>query len=165
MHDYQPEVEACSEALATRKLTIAFAESASAGKLAYAFSQTQQSGQVLKGGLVCYDACIKEDLLKVPKLLIDTFTPESAEVTREMATGLQQIMNAEVVVSVTGLPTPGGSETPDKPVGTMFYCIWLAGQTHDYREVFEGSPGEVIDLTITHIARSVTRLLEQTGNT
>ncbi|WP_129715885.1 CinA family protein [Pedobacter sp. SYP-B3415] len=161
MQAYKSDVNTCSEVLAAHGLTIAFAESASAGKLAYAFSQTEQSGSVLKGGLVCYDACVKEEMLDIPKALIDKHTPESAEVTREMATGLKKVMDAEVIVSITGLPTPGGSEGPDKPVGTMFYCILTGERTYDYREVFEGSPGEIIDQTIAHIARSITQRIQE----
>ena len=105
-----------SKLLAEKELTIAFAESATAGRLSYEFSLTPDSGKILKGGLVCYDACIKEDVLDIPRELIEKFTPESAEVTKELARRLHKVVpSADVFIAVTGLTTPGGSETPEKP--------------------------------------------------
>jgi nicotinamide-nucleotide amidase len=39
----------------------------------------------LKSGIVCYDACIKQDVLGLPAELVEKYTPESAEVTKELA--------------------------------------------------------------------------------
>lgn len=49
--------------LSDLKLKIFFIESASAGYLAYQFSLDPHSGDILNGGLVCYDLKIKENLL------------------------------------------------------------------------------------------------------
>ena len=48
-----------------KKLSIIFLESASAGYLAYRFSQNKYSGDILYGGLVCYDMGVKENILKI----------------------------------------------------------------------------------------------------
>jgi nicotinamide-nucleotide amidase len=136
-------------------MTIAFAESATAGKLAFEFSQTDYSGDVLKGGIVCYNACIKEDVLGIPQSMIDAFTPESAEVTKEMAIQLKHIMKTDIAVAVTGLTTPGGSEQPGKPVGTMFYCISFKNEVVERKKIFTGNPVEIIDLTIMEIAKTL----------
>lgn len=130
---YEDAVSLCSKLLAEQNLTIAFAESATAGKLAYEFSRTPYSGAVLKGGIVCYDACIKEDMLGIASETLAKYTPESAEVTREMCHSLQHKMSSEVSVAVTGLTAPGGSESPKKPVGTMFYCIIYRRTIHEHR--------------------------------
>lgn len=71
-----------SKLLIANRLTLAFAESATAGRAAAEFSLVKNAGKLLKGGLVCYDACLKEDILGVPSELIKKYTPESAEVTR-----------------------------------------------------------------------------------
>ncbi|WPU95661.1 CinA family protein [Mucilaginibacter sabulilitoris] len=149
----------CAEQLAGRKLTLAFAESATGGKLSYAFSQTVYAGEILKGGLVCYDACLKEDILGIDKEMIETFTPESEEITREMAIKLKKIMDADIIVAVTGLTTEGGSEAPGKPVGTMFYCVYFEGQTHDRKKIFTGTPAEIVDLTIEQVAKTILQIL------
>ena len=152
-------VEECCQILADNELTIAFAESATAGKLAFEFSQTAYSGKVLKGGLVCYDACIKEDILHIPKEFVDEYTPESPEVTRTMALKLKEIMDADIVIAVTGLTTPGGSEGPHKPVGTMFYCILANGELYERRKVFTGSARDIINLTIEQIVKTLIQVL------
>ena len=55
----------CIKLLAKKKLSITFLESASAGYLAYRFSQNKYSGDILYGGLVCYDMGVKENILKI----------------------------------------------------------------------------------------------------
>ena len=152
-------VEECARRLAEKQLTICFAESATAGQLAYAFSQTEYAGTVLKGGLICYDACLKEDILAVPAELIDKFTPESIEVTREMALQLANVIRADLFVSVTGLTKPGGSETPEKPVGTMFYVVFYRGMLHEKRIFSAGSPEVIVWHTIEQIARTVSQIV------
>jgi len=134
--------------MAQQGLTIAFAESATAGWLCSEFALTEESGQVLKGGITCYDADLKVRLLSVPQQLIDEYTPESMEVTREMAYRLKTMIDSDLQVTVTGLTTPGGSETPEKPVGTMFVFALIRGREASFRKVFSGSCEEVIHQTI-----------------
>ena len=134
--------------MAEQGLTIAFAESATAGWLCSEFALTEESGKVLKGGLACYDADLKIDLLQVPRELIDKFTPESMEVTREMAYRLAGFIPSDIQVTVTGLTTPGGSETQEKPVGTMFVFALIKGCEASFREVFTGSCEEIIHQTV-----------------
>lgn len=110
----------CSHLLKEKKLTITFAESATAGRLSAEFALIPDCGEILKGGIVCYDACIKQDILGVPESLVKKYTPESAEVTAEMARRLGNVIKADIYVAITGLIMPGGSESPDKQVGTMF---------------------------------------------
>jgi nicotinamide-nucleotide amidase len=69
----ESKISVCSKLMAAQGLTIAFAESATAGGLCSEFALTEESGQVLKGGIACYDADLKVQLLKVPQELIDEF--------------------------------------------------------------------------------------------
>jgi len=139
----------CSRRLAEKGLKIAFAESATAGWLASEFSLTPTSGGVLLGGIVCYDACTKEALFDIPQEIIDEYTPESAEVTRLLAERLTKFFECDIAVGITGLTKPGGSETEEKPVGTMFIHITLPGHRYcAHREVFKGSPEDIISQTI-----------------
>lgn len=139
-----PEVTQCSELLAQKKWKIAFIESATAGRLSAEFSLTGQSGSVLLGGLSCYDACIKEAILHIPPAVIDTHTAESAEVTQAMAYSGAALFGADVTVAVTGLTTPGGSETPQKPVGTVFLHLILPDGEIRHREVFSGGAEDIV---------------------
>jgi len=158
--EYREWINACSRLIAEKELTIAFAESASAGKLAFEFSQTEFSGRILKGGIVCYNVCIKEAVLGIPEAMIAEYTPESPEVTREMAERLRKMMGAGITVAITGLTTPGGSEHPGKPVGTMFYCVLLGKQVLERKKIFSGTPAQIIDLTIEQVAKTLVKALE-----
>jgi nicotinamide-nucleotide amidase len=144
----ESKISICSKLMAEQGLTIAFAESATAGWLCSEFALTEESGKVLKGGIACYDADLKVKLLGVCQQLIDDYTPESMEVTRAMAYGLKETIYSDIQVTVTGLTTPGGSETAEKPVGTMFVFALIRGREASLRKVFSGSCEEVIHQTI-----------------
>jgi nicotinamide-nucleotide amidase len=155
----ESKINICSKLMAGKGLTVAFAESATAGWLCSEFALTEESGKVLMGGIACYDADLKVKLLKVRQELIDEFTPESMEVTREMAYRLRELIDSDIQVTVTGLTTPGGSETPEKPVGTMFVFALIKDKEASFRKVFSGSCEDVIHQTIEATANMLTREL------
>src|SRR5215217_3656786 len=96
------KISECSALMAEKGLTVAFAESATAGWLCSEFALTEHSGKVLKGGIVCYDADLKVSLLGVPRELFEKYTPESMEVTRELAERLGSKIPSDIQVGVTG---------------------------------------------------------------
>jgi len=149
------ELSLCGDLLVKHKLSVAFAESATAGRLASEFSLLPDAGKFLKGGIVCYDACLKQDILKVPEDLIEKYTPESAEVTLALARGLHHIINADLYIAVTGLTAPGGSEGPDKPVGTIFVAVVDGNQQVlcNSKTVLDGSAAEIVLQTVGYTAR------------
>ncbi len=145
-------VISCSHALKDHDLTIAFAESVTAGKVISEFALIPNCGCVLKGSIVCYDVSVKQTLLDVPAKMIEQFTPESAEVTEQLAIGLRNLVPADVIVAVTGLAAPGGSETEEKPVGTMFVHGFFKDKPWKLRLYFDSEPEQVILKTIDAIA-------------
>lgn len=154
-------IKKCSRLIAEQKLKIAFAESATAGWLASEFSLVPESGDILLGGIVCYDACTKEDLFGISQETIKEYTAESAEVTKLIAEGLQKYFDADISVGITGLTAPGGSETEEKPVGTMFIHITLPGGRYcAHREVFTGTPEKIIKQTINRVGTLLQSLLK-----
>lgn len=135
------------------KLTLAFAESATAGRLSAEFSLIEDAGDFLKGGIACYDACVKESLLKVSHDLIEKFTPESMEVTKAITDGVRELIPADIHIGVTGLTCPGGSETKDKPVGTMFvYALKNGDLLFSERMNFSGERQEIVLHTVERTA-------------
>ena len=150
----------CAAALAKNKLNIAFVESATAGRMCSEFSLSPESGKILRGGISCYEVFVKEQILKVPHQLIETCTPESKEVTQLLAKNGARLFNSKVTVAVTGLTTPGGSEGPDKPVGTMFIGIKTPAQEYLHKEVFSGEPEEIVLKTIDKAAALIIELVD-----
>lgn len=143
----------CADLLIKRGLTIAFAESATAGRVCAEFSQIPSAGSFMKGGIVCYDAKLKETLLNVPMGMLKTFTPESMEVTRAVTNGLERLISADLYVGITGLTRPGGSENISKPVGTMFiHCRIHSRPFFSETVIFVGKPEEIVLQTVDQIA-------------
>lgn len=139
----------CSNRIAGKNLKVAVAESATAGWLASEFALVPESGKIFLGGIVCYDVCVKEELFDIPKKIINEFTPESAEVTRLLAERLTKYFKCDIAIAITGLTSAGGSETEEKPVGTMFIHIRLPENRYcAHREVFQGNSKDIILQTI-----------------
>jgi nicotinamide-nucleotide amidase len=158
------EVEDCCAYLMEKGLTIAFAESATIGQFSAEFGLTEGAGKVLKGGIVCYDASVKQQLLDVKESLIEEFTPESAEVTKAAVYGLQKVIPADIHIAITGLTCAGGSEGPEKPVGTMFvHCVSSQIEFAD-RTVFQGNKAEVILQCIDHTSSLLMEKLKSLNN-
>jgi nicotinamide-nucleotide amidase len=142
----------CSAAIAEKGWNIAFAESASAGRMSAEFSLTENSGKILRGGIVCYEVFVKEQILNVPHNIIEEYTPESEEVTKILAQQTSRFFNSNITVAITGLTTPGGSETAEKPVGTIFLYIITPDIKFSHREVFSGSPEDIVAQAIDRAA-------------
>jgi nicotinamide-nucleotide amidase len=151
-------IESAAKLLIDNNLTIAFAESATAGRASAYFSLACNAGRFLKGGFVCYDADLKIKQLGVSKELIEEFTPESMEVTGAIAAGLGKLIEADIHVGITGLPCPGGSETAEKPVGTMFiYALYKGLPFFEEQLTFDGNHLEIVDQTVEHIGALLNR--------
>lgn len=146
-------ISKCSQLLIGRGLTIAFAESATAGRICADFALMEHAGMFLKGGLICYDAVVKETLLGIKPVIVERYTAESAVVTCEMTEGLIKLISADIHVSCTGLTCPGGSETEEKPVGTVFLHATLNSKfLFADKSVFDGSPENIVNLTVEKVA-------------
>lgn len=142
----------CCEEISNRGWKIAFAESCTAGRATYEFSLSPFSGDILVGSIISYDAKFKEQQLNIAPELIQKFTPESAEVTATMARNFNLISNSDICVAITGLTKSGGSETPEKPVGTIFIHIIFPHTNISSRIVFKGSQQEIVLKAIDEIA-------------
>lgn len=154
-------IEECIELLKDKQLTVAFAESATAGRVIAEFSLVPRCGKVLTGSLVCYDADIKQQYLGVTEDLVNQYTPESAEVTEAMARGLKQFIQADIQVAITGLTTDGGSETPEKPVGTMFIHLLLKDKSIPVRVQLQGEPEAIVLQTVDLVAQTIVNELKK----
>jgi len=152
-------VQNCSKVIASKKMNIFFVESATAGRMCSEFSLCAESGAILRGGISCYEVFIKEQIFKVPHKLIETCTLESADVTKLLAQNALKLFNAKITVAVTGLTTPGGRESINKPVGTMYLHIITAKGEIAHMEVFPGTPEDIILRTIDRAASLITDIL------
>ena len=155
--------DSCAKLLAYKQLTVVFIESATAGYLSHRFSVSPYSGDVLMGGLVCYDASLKKNVLNVSSQLIEEYTPESLEVTHELVVKSKKLFDADLHVSCTGLLKSGGSETEEKPVGTFFYCIGYKNKIYDFRRFCSGSPEQKLRSINSLICKSIIEVVNGHG--
>lgn len=143
------------------KLTLAFAESCTAGLLASEFAKGDGSSEVLLGSVVTYHPIAKNRLLGVKKDTLALYTAESQQVTNEMVMGLHKhLPTADVCIAVTGLCGAGASESEEKPVGTMYFTILHQNRAHELRQEFEGDCDKVKLLAVDFILQHLSELLD-----
>ena len=104
-----------SQKLFNKKLTIATAESCTGGLLASTLCNVPGSSNYLMGGIVAYNSSIKNTFLNIP---INTII-YSKNCANLMNIGLQEKINADIYVSVTGYLEPLNIELN----GIVFYSI------------------------------------------
>lgn len=117
-----------ADALISRGLSIATAESCTAGLLAARLTERPGSSAYVLGGLVVYSNAAKQELVRVPAQLIERVGAVSAEVAEAMAAGARTRLGADIGVGITGIAGPGGAST-DKPVGLVHLCAAGNGKT------------------------------------
>ncbi len=157
----QTELTKLTMDLKDKGLTVAFAESCTAGLLSSEFVKAKGSSQVLLGSLVVYQPEVKQKLLGVRKETLELYTPESQQVTNEMVMGLKTQLDASICIATTGLAGEGGSETAEKPVGTMFVSFLYDGKAEEFREVFEGSPESIRKELVNYIFQKLRGVLDE----
>jgi nicotinamide-nucleotide amidase len=142
-------------------LKLAFAESSTAGLLASKLASAKGVSDVLLGSMVTYAIEAKQKVLGVKKETLDLYTAESQQVTNEMVMGLHKLLKADICVAVTGLCGAGGSETPEKPIGSTFVSVYSAGKVEEYREVFEGDFASIRQQTADYVFQRLDQILER----
>jgi nicotinamide-nucleotide amidase len=99
---------------------LGLAESCSGGLLAARITNVPGASDYFAGSAVTYSYEAKEELLGVPKALLEEKGAVSPEVAEAMAIGALERFEADVAVSITGIAGPGGG-TEEKPVGYVCF--------------------------------------------
>ena len=102
-------------------LTLATAESCTAGNIAAIITAIPGSSHFYKGGIIAYSDEVKIKLLGVNPEILESQGAVSEETVIEMAKGAMKSMNSDCAIATSGIAGPTGG-TPDKPVGT----VWIA---------------------------------------
>ena len=110
------------ELLKENKMTVATAESCTAGYIPKRLTDIPGASEVFGCGIISYSNEIKQQLLGVKKETLDRFGAVSEQTAREMAAGVRRVSGADIGISVTGIAGPGSDGT-DKPVGLCFIAL------------------------------------------
>ncbi len=117
-------------------LTVATAESLTAGMVASSLADVPGASAVLQGGIVAYQVSVKENLLGVDAELLASGGAVDPRVAMAMADGARRILSADIGVSTTGVAGPTPHE--GRPVGTVFTAISTASGTESFEHHFTG---------------------------
>lgn len=118
MHNLALEVV---KKLKEKNLTIATAESLTAGLLSSKLAEIEGASKVFKGGIVAYQNEVKENILNIDSKTIDKYSSVSREVAILMAENVRKKLKTDLGVSTTGVAGPG--LVGDKKIGTVFVAI------------------------------------------
>lgn len=110
------------ELLQKQNKSIAAAESLTGGLFADRLVSLPHASTVFKGGIVCYDAEVKKNLLHVPTSLVETKGTVSKECAKVLAENVSNSLQSTIGISFTGVAGP--DEVEGKKVGTVYIGIY-----------------------------------------
>ena len=128
--------------LQARHFTLATAESCTGGLVGHRLTNVPGSSAWYERGVVVYSNRAKQELLGVPEAVLKTHGAVSAPCAEAMARGICAAAGTPCGVAITGIAGPDGG-TPDKPVGTVFIGVAVAGDVTAKRFRFSGDRAAV----------------------
>jgi nicotinamide-nucleotide amidase len=122
--------------------TLAVAESCTGGLLASRFTDIAGASKVFKGGIICYNNEVKENILGVPNSILEQHGAVSSECAVAMATAVAELMESDYALAITGYAGPEGGTEPagtvyigyHSPLGIWSHKAVLPGKRTDVKE-------------------------------
>ncbi|MBF0131281.1 MAG: nicotinamide-nucleotide amidohydrolase family protein [Magnetococcales bacterium] len=152
----RPLEDVCSQMFKDANLTVAIAESCTAGLVSARLSAVPGSSRFLMAGFVTYSNQAKNRQLDIPEVILERCGAVSPEVALSMARNALRSANTDLAVSVTGVSGPDGG-TKDKPVGTVYMAaVSRRGGILEYAASFSGSRDRIrlqTSQTALHLVR------------
>ncbi len=108
--------------LIKKRLTIATAESCTAGLLAAFLTKTSGSSKFFVMGVVTYSNKSKTKILKIKSSLLSYKGAVSKDVAMAMASNIRKIAKTSLGVGITGIAGPRGA-TVNKPLGLVYIAV------------------------------------------
>ncbi len=122
-----------------KNLTLATAESCTGGLLSKRITDISGASRIFGYGLCTYANEAKIKLLGVSEESLEKFGAVSMQVAKEMAQGLLELSDADIVLCTTGIASATGAPT-GKPVGLVYLSVGKkAENTIDVYELTLGS--------------------------
>ncbi|ETI93064.1 MAG: hypothetical protein Q606_CBAC00358G0001, partial [Intestinibacter bartlettii DORA_8_9] len=129
--------EVVAKMLVENNLKIAVAESCTGGMVSASLINYPGISSVFMEGCVTYSNEAKMKSLGVKKETLDIYRAVSDKCAKEMASGVAARYNTNVGIATTGIAGPGGG-TDEKPVGLVYFGIYINGKVITKKYVFNG---------------------------
>ncbi|MDH5186544.1 MAG: competence/damage-inducible protein A [candidate division WOR-3 bacterium] len=130
--------EVVGQILRKKKLTIATAESCTAGLVADRITDVPGSSEYFIGGVVAYSNEIKKLVCGVKQETLNKFGAVGKETVLEMAKGIKEHYKTDIGLSISGIAGPSGG-TPKKPVGLVYFGIAMKRSANFEERIFSGN--------------------------
>ena len=142
-----------------RNVTLAVAESCTAGMIAGSLTEQPGSSGFFQGGILAYADRIKTEHLGVSPAILEENGAVSRETVQAMAIGCRQRIGTDFAISVSGISGPDGG-SPDKPVGTTWIAIATGKAVFARQYLFPADRTRNRLLTVAAAVDSLRRVLE-----
>jgi nicotinamide-nucleotide amidase len=109
-----------------KNLTVATAESCTAGLVAGTLTEVPGTSSILDRGFITYSNEAKQDMVGVSAATLKAHGAVSRETAGEMARGALSHAPVDLAVSVTGIAGPDGGSS-EKPVGLVHFAAASRG--------------------------------------
>lgn len=143
----------------SRGLTLATAESLTAGMVCSTLCNIDGASEVVRGGIISYATQIKEKLLNVDGSRLREFGAVDPVVCEQMAIGAQDAFDCQVAFSTTGVagPTPQDGH----PVGEVHIGV-LSPEGFVHRQLdLQGSRQDIRHQTVVAVLELALKFLNQ----
>lgn len=145
------------DALKSRGLTIATAESLTGGLVCAALTSVPGASAVVRGAVVAYATELKAAVLGVDDELLARGGAVQEEVARQMAVGVCRVLTSAVGVATTGVAGPDPHD--GQPVGTVFVAAALGESVVVRRLALDGDRDAIRRATVDAALGCVADLL------
>ena len=141
-----PDAEELARQLAARlierRLTLALAESCTAGLVADLVARVSGASAALWGSCVCYSPEAKRRMLGLEDDFLRQHGLVSRETARAMALHVRDLAGVPIAAAVTGIAGPLGDGS-DTPVGTVWTAAAWQGNCREKEWHFQGTRSEI----------------------
>ncbi|MFH1504571.1 MAG: CinA family protein [Candidatus Omnitrophota bacterium] len=125
-------------ALKNKNLTLAIAESCTAGYVSYLLTKTPGASKVFKGGVIVYSLESKNKFFKIPYSILNKTQGVSKEVALTLAKGIRKQLKTDIGAAVVGFAGP-----EDKKTGTVFISMVTKNKVLSRKLLLKGTRDKI----------------------
>ena len=134
--------ETVMDLLKSRGETLSTAESCTGGMIASEMVNLAGVSEVFKGGACTYWNEAKENIVQVPRSVLEKHGAVSEETVLAMAEGAQKAFHSDWAVATSGVAGPDGG-TAEKPVGLVWMAVASKNKKFAFCKKFSGDRGQI----------------------